>query len=171
MNKRTGPTQMGQSILVVMDHVPGFLGALQAEISTFPDIANKSFTLLCCCPTRYWEHGGADDPEVIRDIDAVEDAREAQHRRIEHCLEQARTMLLNAGVPASHILSKTITEVDSLMTATMTEVRDHFYSGVMITGYHDDIVNRLRGGGLTDIFRRTPKVEVLIIDLETMIRV
>ena len=153
-----------------MDHVPGFLDALQAVVSTFPDITYKSFTLLCCCPTRYWEHGGADGPDVRSAIDAVRDVREAQHRRIEHCLEQARAMLQNAGVPASHILSKTETGVDSLMAATMAEVRDHFYSGVIITSYHDDIVNRLRGGGLTDIFRRIPKVEVLVIDMENLIR-
>jgi hypothetical protein len=46
------------------------------------------------------------------------------------------------------------------------ELRRGNYSGVIVSSDHHDIVNRLRGEGLTNIFRRVPKVAVWAIDTE-----
>ena len=154
---------LGQSVLVVMDGHPGYLNALRAATSLIPAISLKFFTLLCCCPARYWEHGGADSPTVRQEIAAMWAAAENDRNRASHCLEQARGLLHAAGVPDSHILAKTITEKHSLIAATLAELGRSRYSGVIISRYHHDIVNRLRRTGITDVFRQLPKVAVLTL--------
>jgi hypothetical protein len=62
---------LGQKVLVVVDNVNGFCEALRTAITSVSKIKYKSFTLLCCCPTQYWEHGGVDSSDVQQQIQAM----------------------------------------------------------------------------------------------------
>lgn len=159
------PPQLGHNVLVVMDSVPGFLDALRSTIVSLPQVTQTFFTLLCCHPTHYWEHGGADDPEVEQQIENVWQTEDQEFDHAKHCLDQASAILQDAGVPASHISTKTSIDDDSLIAATMHELKRGQYSGVIISRYHDDIVNRLLRTGVTDMFRHIPKMQVWPIDL------
>ncbi|MCB9452899.1 MAG: hypothetical protein H6672_15775 [Anaerolineaceae bacterium] len=163
MYRQMKTPQLGRSVLVIMDGAPGYLEAFRVSISRIPEISRKFFTLFCCCPTYYWEHGGADSPGVLQEIEAVWAAKESESDHARHCLDQARAILHNAGVPDSHILSKISAKKDSLMAATMSELGQSQYSGVIISRYRHDIINRLHRKGITDVFRSLPKVEVLTL--------
>ena len=166
MNASTAPPQLGPNVLVILDKSPGFLDALRSVAASLPYIPHTLFTLFCCCPTRYWEHGGADDPDVKRQLEDAWKAAEKEFDLARHCLNQARSVLQDAGVPDSHICTRISTEQDSLIAATTAEVRAGHYSGVIVHRTHDDIVNRLLQKGVTDRFRRLPEVEVWAIDTE-----
>jgi hypothetical protein len=165
MDTRAKPTHLGQNILIVMESTPSFLDALRTFVVSLPQVTDTFFTLLCCHPTQYWEHGGADNPEVQEQIEKAWKAEDEEFDRAKICLDQARAILQDAGIPVSHILTKTALEVDSLVTATMHELSQRHYTGVIVSRYHTDIVNRLLRKGLTDIFRAIPQVEVWALDL------
>jgi hypothetical protein len=169
MYPRIAPPRLGQNIVVVMDSVPGFLDALRNVVSRLPQIECTLFTLLCCHPMHYWEHGGVDNPEARQELEKAWKAEDEEFDLAEHCLNQARAILHDAGVPDSHIFTKTLTDEDSITAATMGELRQGQYSGVIVGRSHEDIVNRLLRKGITDAFRQIPKVEVLTLDLEQRI--
>ncbi len=165
MKTQLATVHLGQNILVIIDPVTGFFDAFRSVTHRLPRIDETLFTLFCCCPTRYWEHGGADSQEVRQEIENVWQAEEDELTRAEHCLGQARAILVDAGVPDSHIFSKVTTAEDSLLAATTAEVRHGHYSGVIVCRYHDDLVNRLNRKGITDVFRNLPQIEVCTLDL------
>ena len=164
MNTPLAPPNLGQNILVVMDSIPGFLDALRSATESLPHITRTTFTLLCCHPTSYWEHSGADTPEAEAQIEDVWQAKNTAFDRARHCLEQARAILQDAGVPNSQIITKTTMNEDSIIAATMYELKRYPYTGVIVSRYHNDIVNRLQRRGLTDMFRKLPDVRVWSID-------
>jgi hypothetical protein len=90
-------SQLGQDILVVMDSAPGFLVALRAAIASVPQPGNTIFTLFCCHPTQYWEHGGADNPEIQEQIEHAWQAEALEIDYAERCLGKARTLLEEWG--------------------------------------------------------------------------
>lgn len=163
MDTRVAP-HLGQNILVVMDSVPSFLDALKTAIEYIPEINNKFFTLLCCHPTQYWEHSGSDRPDVKRAIEHISKAEDKGYELAANCLDQAQAMLEEAGVANSHIFTLTSIEDISLISATLRELKEHQYSGVIVSSYHADIVDRLMRKGITGMFRRFPDIEVLAID-------
>ncbi|MBK8021161.1 MAG: hypothetical protein IPK19_06930 [Chloroflexi bacterium] len=129
MNMQAAPPQLGSYILVVIDSSPGFFDALQTAVSRLPDIDRTFFTVLCCCPTRYWGHVGDSTPELKRYIDSLLEEEEAEFAQAEHCLGRARTILEDAGAPSDQILTRTSAE-DSLLSATMDELKKSQYSGL-----------------------------------------
>ncbi|MBL8133826.1 MAG: hypothetical protein JNL42_18335 [Anaerolineae bacterium] len=157
------PIQLGQTILIIVDSAPDFFDALTAMTPRLPDITHRYFTLFCCCPTPYWEHGGADTPESQDDLKAAWDEEETELSRAERCAERAAAILREAGVPESHI--RTIhTTADHPVGAAMEEIKRGGYSGVVVSQTQHDLVNRLLGRGLTDLFRHTPQVEVWVLE-------
>jgi hypothetical protein len=158
--------ELGENLLVVMDNCPACLEILRMLVSNLPRVNHRYFTLLHCCPTIYWEHGGDSNPETRREIDAVWKAEEDEYNLTQQYFDQASRVLQEAGVHVSHIRTAAPVEVDSLADATMAELRRGQYSGVIVSSDHQDIINRLHGRGLTDLFRRVPKVAVWAIDTE-----
>ena len=166
METRTAPPRLGLNVLIVMDRSPGFLEALRGAAACLPQIAHMTFTLLCCCPMRYWEHGGADSPEAKDEIERASRRQDEALDCAERCLNQASAILEQAGVPARHILTRIVTTQDSYVAAAMHELNQGQYSGVIVSRYHEDLINRLQRRGVTDIFRRIPNVEVWALDLK-----
>ena len=164
MNTPIAPPHLGQNVLVVLDSIPGFLDTLRSATESLPHMAHTSFTLLCCHPTTYWEHSGADNPEAAAQIEDTWQAEDTAFNRAQDCLDQARAILQDAGVPDTHIITKTPLDKDSIIAATMHELKRYPYTGVILSRYHDDIINRLLRKGLTDIFRKLPNVQVWPID-------
>lgn len=164
MNTQIALPQLGQKILVVIDHSPDFIHTLGAVAADLPQLADTFFTLLCCCPARYWEHGGADSLEEKRQVARAWQGETDEIDFAGRCLERAQAVLHDAGVPVEHILTRISTEADSLIAATMSQLGQGQYSGVIVSDHHDNIVNRLLRKGLSDAFRYIPKVEVWVIE-------
>ena len=158
--------ELGTNLLIVMDNGPVCLDILRMVASNLPRVNHRYFTLLHCCPTIYWEHGGEVSPETRREIDAVWEAEEAEYRLTHQYFADARRMLQEAGVPEAHIRTITAVEQESLVDATVAELKRGQYSGVIVSSDHHELVNRLLGRGLTDLFRHIPKVAVWAIDTE-----
>lgn len=163
MNRQIALPQLGQHILIVIDHSPSFFSALQLAISHLPEISEKFFTLLCCCPAHYWGHIGDSTTQLQSYIESLWEEEQEEFALAEQCLDRGKSLLLDAGVSSEHILTITSTD-DNLITATMSELRQAHYSGVIVSLCQNHIVNRLYGQGITDIFRHIPKVEVWTID-------
>jgi hypothetical protein len=165
MDTRLPLHHLGQNILVVMDGAPHFLDQLRSVCASIPQVSDKFFTLIGCCPPRYWEHGGADNPEVKQEIIEAwkEEVSLADHA--EQCLQHAKAALTALGVPETHIVAKISAEGVDVTSAVMRELNQCQYSGVIVSRYHIGLVNRLHKTGITDVFRQIPKVEVLAIDV------
>ena len=159
------PPQLGQNILVVMDNNPGSLDIVRAIASYLPQIAQTSFTLLCFCPMHYWGHGGEESEGLNLFMRDVYEEEERDFDLADERLLQAKSILLEAGVPSEHLQTRIATE-DSLIEATMAELRRCQYSGVVVNHTQGDIVNRLLRRGITDIFRQIPEVEVWAVNPE-----
>lgn len=171
MDTRLTLKRLGQNILVVIDSSAGYLDILRAATTHLPQIDSKFFTLLCCYPTHnwYWEHGGADNPEAKQELEDVWNEEDKVLNRAEHCLNECRAILQAAGVPASHIFTRISDTEGGVVPATMHELKQSDYTGVIVSSYQQDIVNRLRRIGITDLFRRLPKVEVWAIDTKLLL--
>lgn len=167
MKELPAPPKLGESILIVMDNCPACLDMLKLVISRLPRLNERFFTLLHCCPYLYWEHGGADDPDNQRYLETVEQAEAEEFRQTQQYFEQASAVLQAAGVPKSHIRTQATTEASSPLEAVMAELRQHEHTGVIISSRHADVINRLRGQGVTDMFRRRMNVAVWALETET----
>jgi len=164
MSTEIAPPRLGQHVLMLIDNAAGLLNACRTITTTLPDLAHTSFTLLCCCPTHYWEHSGAENPDVKHEIEEVSKAEEAEFHQADFWLKQARAIFEAAGVPASNLLTKTALE-DTLLDAALAELGRTPYSGIIVNQAQLDIVNRLQGKGFTDRFRHLPKVEVWSLNM------
>jgi hypothetical protein len=163
MQTRTALPQLGDKILIVLENAPHFLDELRAVIAALPTLTNTFFTLMACCPPHYWEHGGADNPDVLQELEQAWNDEQTQHSHAEVCLDQARAALLACGVPAEHVITLIAAEETSALDATLHELKRLQYTGVILSAGHDDIVHRLHKDGLTDFFRHVPKVTVLAL--------
>jgi hypothetical protein len=162
------PPELGQSILIVMDTHPDSLEMIKTAMTYLPDLVHRSFTLLFCSFPRYWEHSGSEDPEVQHEIDAVWDEEEHEFARIDEYMETAKSLLIAAGVPHYHIFTRRAFLHESLIYAALMELKQCQYSGVIVNNYHEELVNRLRARGLTDLFRYIPKVTVWAINTPSL---
>lgn len=165
MNTRLAPPQLGDHILIVLDLDPTFDQALRTAIAQIPHIDQPLFTLLCCLPVHYWEHGGADNPDVVHQIKKAWNEEEEEQDDAEFYLDQANAILKQAGVPETHIVKTVSSNEDSVISAVMHELKQGFYSGVILSQQHEDIVNRLMRRGITDTLRHIPHVGVMTLDL------
>lgn len=165
MQTRAALPQLGDKILIVVENAPHFLDELRAVTAALPTLPNTYFTLMACCPPRYWEHGGADNPEVLGEIEQAWHDETTEHTQAEAALDLARAALVTGGVPADHIVTLIAAEEPSTLDATLHELKHAGYTGVIVSAGHDEIVHRLHKDGLTDLFRKVPKVNVLTLDL------
>jgi len=166
MVARRSTAELGQNILMVMDNCPDCLDILRNVVARIPGIASKSFTMIHCCPTIYWEHGGGENPEAQRDAKAVIETEVTELKTTRLYFDLASSILKSAGVPESQIHVKASLE-NSLVDATMTELWQGCYSDVMVGSQYTDIINRLERRGLTDRFRLIPPVRVWTFDTES----
>ncbi|MBK8026387.1 MAG: hypothetical protein IPK19_34615 [Chloroflexi bacterium] len=160
------PVQLGPNILVVMENASAFYDGLRTVATRFPDLPHTFFTLFCCCPTHYWEHGGGEPLDVRREVTAAWRAEETAFSQADQCVEHATAILSNAGVPAAHIQSVK-SAADNRVNAVIDELRHGAYTGVLLANTQIDLVRRLEAKGMTDRFRHIPKVEFLTLDVET----
>jgi hypothetical protein len=163
MSASITPPQLGQTILLLMDDTPHFIDTLHDALQNLPGIAHKQFCVLFCCPTRYTEHAGGDDPDMKRAIADLWNQEEADFRSAERQLAQARAALEAAGADPAGIITRVAVE-DSLLEAAVAELKRGGYSGVILTQAHRDIANRIVGKGITDAFRQVPHAAVWMID-------
>lgn len=161
---RTLPApELGQDILIVMDSNPDYLEMLRVAIPRLHKGSQTLFTLLHCCPAIYWEHSG-DADTAKREAGDVWKAEQSQLERAKQCCEEVKAILHDAGIPDSHIRAIRAMGEEKLVDATVAELRRGCYTGVIVASYHTDIVDRLLGRGLTDLFRTLPKVKVWALD-------
>lgn len=157
------PPQLGQTILLLMNDTPHFIDTLREALRNLPGIAHKQFCVLFCCPTRYSEHAGGDDPENKMAIADLWNQEERDFRLAEEQLARARAVLEESGVDAASISTKVAVE-DSLLEAAVAELKQGGYSGVILTQAHREIAHRVLGKGITDVFRNVPQAAVWMID-------
>src|SRR6478672_11933682 len=106
MVARRSTAELGQNILMIMDNCPDCLDILRNVVTRIPGIATKSFTMLHCCPTIYWEHGGSENPEAQITASAVLEAESTELKTTQLYFDLASSILKSAGVPASQIRVK-----------------------------------------------------------------
>lgn len=160
MNPQVVPPRLGRHVLIVVDAAPCFVNCFRKVAATLTEIDKRNYTLIRCCPPVYWEHGGGEDPDTCAEIQGMWQQEESEFARSREYLGKVKEILLEMGVPEDQIETRVATEQGSLVEATMTELRSGHYSGVIVSGMHVDVVNRLLRRGLTDKFRSVPDVEV-----------
>ncbi|MGQ9888172.1 MAG: hypothetical protein ACUVSX_06720 [Aggregatilineales bacterium] len=166
MTTHTVTSRLGHNILVVMESAPAFHEALRACVAALPEVERRSFTLLGCCPPRFWEHSGGESADVAKQAQRMQEAKRQDFSRLEQCLEHAASLLREAGVPAQRIAQRLVTGHERMLPAVMAELRRARYSGVIISAHHADIINRLERRGVTDLFRSVPRVAVEALELQ-----
>mgnify|MGYP005850069485 CR=1 FL=1 len=164
MTTHTVTSRLGNNILVVMDSTPAFHDALRATVAALPEVERRSFTLLCCCPPRYWEHSGGEPQDVAEQARQMREAKRQDFDRIGRCLDHATKLLGEVGVVEERITPRVVTGHDQILPAVMAELRRIRYTGVIVSDYHTDIINRLERRGVTDLFRSVPDVAVEVLE-------
>lgn len=153
--------ELGQYILIVMDNHEPCLNMLRSIAEVMPGVASRYFTLIHCVPALYWEHSGSSSEEAAQ----VWQKETQEFRMTQGYFDKARAILEQAGVPAGHI--RTITDVDAADTAAavLKELRQHIYTGVILSCKHGHLVNRLTGRAVFNWFRsQLPDVTVWVPD-------
>lgn len=164
MNTHTVSSRLGHNILVVMESTPAFHDALRACVAALPEVERRSFTLLACCPPRFWEHSGGHSADIAEQARYMQEAKRQDFSRVEQCLEHAASILRQAGVPAERIVQRVVTGHEQMLPAVMAELRRARYTGVIVSAYQTDIINRLERRGITDVFRSVPSVAVEVLE-------
>lgn len=157
---------LGARILVVMDNCDSCLEMLQMLTEALPNMAERRFTLLHCIPTVYWEHGGDSGEEGAK---LIRKMGEEAFRTTEAYFDQARSILIESGVPAGSIQTVTDCQSSDVTQATLTQLRLLPYSGVIVSHQHHHLVNQLTGRSLLRWLRRgIPNVTVWVVDEEML---
>jgi hypothetical protein len=141
MNIRSIPN-LGNHILIVMDNCAACLDMIQTVVRSLPDIAERQFTLIHYVPPIYWEHEGDDCHEESK---RVWEADQRQFIATADYLKQAQTLLVDGGVPASHVNTVVETDTNDTQDAVLNELRRTTYDGVVLSIRHHGLANLLRG--------------------------
>jgi hypothetical protein len=157
--------ELGNQVFIITDNNATFLDWLRTAIALVPLAHAKYYTLHHCCPAIYWEHGGGSDHDEAQ---LAWDAEENMRTRTERYFDRVSALLQEYGVPANHIRTQLSVEEDRPINAVMAELEHGRYSSVIVSSFHHEVVKRLRGGGLVDLFRPRPKVEVWALDEESL---
>ena len=164
-------TRLGYHVLVAMGHDPlANLRLINVMINQSDDLSNRAFTLLCCCPAVYWEHGGGTSSAGkagLGDELAQDDSRyEESIERADRMFEKASKLLQDAGVPASKISTRISFEDTDLTSTVVRELRTRHHSTVVVEESHKDIIDRLSNRGIWRLLpNRVPKVTVWAVDV------
>jgi hypothetical protein len=161
MNPQVVPPRLGRHVLIVVDAAPCFVDCFRKIALTLTELDQRNYTLIRCCPPVYWEHGGGDDADCGDEIKSMWEQEEAEFARTKEYLGKVKATLIALGVPPDQIETRTATEQSSMVEATMAELRNGHYTGVIVSGMHAEIVNRLEHRGVIDRLRKIPEVEVL----------
>jgi hypothetical protein len=137
---------------------------LRQVVQRLPSLHNRFFTLLHYCPTIYWEHGGSDDVEIEETIRRIWQMEEDELNLTQQYFDRMIAILREAGVPMSHIYTRTAIQGNNVVDATLSELRRDTYSGVILSSDHRDIIDRLQSRGLAALLRWTPPVAIWAID-------
>ena len=164
-------TGLGYHVLVVMDHNRASLALIHALINSGSDLSVRLITLICCCPSIYWEHGGG---TTAADIADLERELAQADSRYEHTVEAAnrvfavaRNLLQEVGVPEAHITTRLCFEGASLSDILRHELQAHAYSTVLINNVHHEVIRRLSRHGVWKLLpRHTPEIAVWAVDVE-----
>jgi hypothetical protein len=155
--------ELGSQVMIITDNNSTFLDWLRAAISRLPEAGEKFYTLHHCCPAIYWEHGGPSQ-EARQEARLAWNAEESSLARATHYFTHVTTLLREFGVPADHIRTHLSVEEDDPIKAVVDELERGKYSGVILSGYHHDLVRRLQGRGLRGLFRHHLDVVVWALD-------
>ena len=161
-------SKLGSQIFIITDDNDTFLRCLRVAISRLSGASSKFYTLHHCCPAVYWEHAGDPRQEAKQEVKEVWRAEESTLARTKRYFGLVCAMLQEFGVPADHIRTHLTVEEDNPLKAVVEELDRGPYSGVIVSSYHYDLIKRLEGGGVTDIFRHRPNVEVWVLDSDRM---
>ncbi|HEX2908361.1 MAG TPA: hypothetical protein VHO69_15925 [Phototrophicaceae bacterium] len=164
MTKVPVPPQLGHNLLIALENNPNCLNMINIIVAEIPRLQDRFFTLIHCCPTIYWEHGGGEVQEVRQTAGSVYAAEKKEFQATRDYFVQARAVLEAAGVSPSHIQIKTAVDQNSLREATVLELKQGQYSGVILAKCHASIASRVRGQSIMDIFRQIPRVTVWEIE-------
>ena len=164
---------LGYRVLVVMERDPASPGLIQAVVNHGSDLTKRHFTLLCCCPAMYWEHGGgastAGAIQVAQELAQVDAHYERATEIANEVLTTAANMLREAGVREDHITTRTCFEADSLIEAIYRELRAQIYSTVVIDQRQRKAIRRLTKRGIWKWFLPyIPEVDVWAVDVEEL---
>ncbi len=169
----TIPENLGNSLLIAMSNTPESLALIRAVATWVPGLAHKTITLIHYITPVYWEHGGASSPAEVEMIRKEEEQIwESEHNRItltQSYFEQARFILQDAGVHPKQIQTKIVYEGESVADTILIQLKEGYYTGVIIGSHHHKTLFGLLNNSLADVIHRHAEyVQVWAIDLEHM---
>ena len=154
----TVPEKLGDKLLVAMSNSPASLNLVQIVADQIPDLAATEVTLMHYLSPIYWEHGGVDnarDAQVLHneeeEIWQEEETKEAQTRRY---FEEARKILIEAGVPAGNIHMKWAYDEPSVTDAILDTLESGHYTAVVVGRHHHNHLEHAIQFSFTDKIRQ-----------------
>lgn len=159
------PANLGNNLLVAMDDSPVTLTTIEQIGRRLPEPARTEVTLMHFLSPVYWEYGGGD----LATAGLLEQAAWLQERQEEKLTEayfaQAREILANAGVSATHIHTKEEWNAADVANAILQELQQGAFTAVVIGQHHHTLLSDLFGGDLASVLNEhAPGIVVWTIE-------
>ncbi len=138
----TTSTELGEKILVIVENCQDCVEQLRTIVAHIPDAPKCRFTLLHCCPPKYWEHGAS--PESQREARKAWQTTESELSESEFYLRSAKNLLMQTGILASQITIRLAVN-ETLESAVITELRQGQYSGIVLCSDHSKLIQWASG--------------------------
>ena len=165
------PENLGKNLLIAMGNSPASLRLVQIVADTVPDLAETKITLMHYLTAVYWEHGGIDTRQDLRVLRAEEDEvwqeEHAEQITTRRYFEEARSILIAAGIPQEHIHTKYAYEENDVTEAILDTLKAGHYSAVIVGKHHHDYLERALKFNFTAIMHRhEANIMVWVVDDE-----
>ncbi|MFL7840255.1 MAG: transketolase [Candidatus Promineifilaceae bacterium] len=160
------PANLGNSLLVAVDDTTSSLAMIVQLALSLPDPAKIEATLMHYLSPVYWEYGGGDSATAnILEHEALAQELAEQHLTATY-FAQAREILENAGVAATHIHVKEEWDANDVAGAILSELQQGAFTAIVIGRHHHNSLARLFGLDLAAILHKHAP-DIVIWTIET----
>lgn len=163
------PKNLGENLLIAMSDSSASLNLIRIVADRIPDLAETEITLMHYLAPIYWEHGGVIDREDLDALRAEEkeiwQEERADKKETRRYFEQARSILVKAGIPNEHIHMRWAYEENDVTEAVLDTLKAGQYSSVIVGKHHHDNLERALTFNFTSVIhRQIPDVAVWVVD-------
>ena len=148
-----------ENLLIAMTNTPESLALVRTVANREADMGHLHVTLMHYLVPIYWEHGGdsSDEQELqetLREEHRVLKSEMMQEKRSRDYFQEAKDILVNAGVPAENIRTCLTTDGADVAEAILDEIKDGHYTSVVIGNQDRTLLEALFGQSVGDFLKK-----------------
>ncbi|MFN2203952.1 MAG: universal stress protein [Caldilineaceae bacterium] len=148
-----------ENLLIAMTNTQESLKLIQSVADREADLAHLHVTLMHYLVPIYWEHGGdtSDEQElqeILREERRVLRTEEMQEKRSRDYFQEAKAILVDAGVPAENIHSCLTSDGADVAEAILQEIKDGHFTAVVVGQQDRSMIEEMFEESLGEFLKR-----------------